>query len=240
MMKRIIARPEASKPWQLSFVVLGLAIVLVGCTGRDRSTRITSEPSDAFIIVDGQNVGTTPVSYPFDLKKVQMYPVSAEKQGFRTVTVTVRNGDGKIKRGNLHLVLQEDPAWSETTSSEATNRWLRLQVDSNINAADAWQKIVDSVTTAYDTLEQMDFQSGYIRSVWQSRSFAGGSKEGPFSIKTQFVGTISSKNPLTYKFRISSRKHLDRDSAEKWEPYPRVFRINGELVEELQLRLGIK
>lgn len=239
-MKRYNASPETWKSWRSCSFVLGLAIVLAGCSGGGRTTKITSEPSNAFIKVDGQNVGSTPVSFPFDLEKITMYPVSAEKQGFRTVTVAVRKGDGKIRRGNLHLVLQEDPAWSETTSSEATNRWLRLQVDPAIDAADAWQKIVDSVTTAYDTLEQMDFQSGYIRSVWQSRSFAGGPKEGPFSIKTQFVGTISSKKPLTYKFRISSRKYLDRESREKWEEYPRVFRINAELVEELQLRLGLK
>ena len=95
------------------------------------------------------------------------------------------------------------------------------------------------MTTAYDSLEQLDFQSGYIRSVRQLREFRGGTK-GDFIIRTQFLGSISSKTPLTYKFKIRSEKRYKRASSESWEDYPRVFKNDAELIEELQARLGIK
>ena len=242
-MKRFITSPRASKSWRSASVALGLATLLAGCGLPtfgliDTSTSITSEPESAFIKINGQNVGNTPVSYQFDFDKVQVYRVSAEREGFHPYPVRVRKDDLKIKGGNLHLVLQEDVAWNDTTNSEATNKWLRLQVDPTINQADTWQKIVDSVTTAYDSLEQLDYQSGYIRSISQKREFTGG-PDGDFVIRTQFLGSISSRTPLIYKFKLRSEKSLKRE-RDNWKPYPRVFKNDAELVEELQARLGIK
>ena len=122
-MKRSITSAGVSKSSRSAAVFLSLAVLLAGCVGlTDRSTTITSEPDNAFIKVNGQNVGNTPVSYPFNLENGAVYRVSAERDGFRTYQVRVRKDDGKIKSGNLHLVLQEDAAWRETTNSEATNR----------------------------------------------------------------------------------------------------------------------
>lgn len=243
-MNRFIASPKASKSWQSASVALGLAILLAGCGLPtfglvDTSTTITSEPDNAFIKVNGQNVGNTPVSYQFDFDKGQVYRVNVEKEGFHPYPVRVWKDDVKIKGGNLHLVLQEDPSWNDTTNSQATNRWLRLQVDPTIDQQDTWQKIVDSVTTAYDSLEQLDYQSGYIRSISQKREFSGG-PDGDFVIRTQFLGSISSKTPLIYKFKIRSERGSKRGSSERWQPHDRVFKNDAELVEELQARLGIK
>ena len=223
-------------------VVLGLAVLLAGCGGipmfGKNTTTITSQPANSFIKIDGQNIGNTPISHEFTFDKAQIHRVSAEKEGFHTYKVNVWKDDEKIKTGNLHLVLQEDVAWNETTNSEATNRWLRLQVDPTINQSDTWQKIVDSVTTAYDSLEQLDYQSGYIRSISQKREFTGG-PEGDFTIRTQFLGSISSRSPLIYKFKLRAEKNVKRE-GDRWRPYDRVFKNDAELVEELQSRLGIK
>ena len=99
-----------------------------------------------------------------------------------------------------------------------------------------WQKLIDSVTDAYPSLEQMDMTSGYLRSIASERAFQGG--EGDFIIRTQLIAAISSRDPLVYKMKVQSETRLADERA--WEPHDRVFKKDAQLIEELQSRLGAK
>jgi hypothetical protein len=206
----------------------------LGCSST-RNITFSSEPSGALVQVDGRNVGTTPVQHALDFRSSPRIVVGAQLAGFYPEEVTLSKRSKEVKEGHLQLVLQEDAAWKATTTSEATNNWMRVQVDPSIAPADVWQKLIDSVTSRYSNLEQLDDGSGYVRTVSEVRRFQGAA--GFFQVRTRFLGSMSSRTPLVYKFRIEAEK---TDVFGDWVPYERVFKEDAQLVQELQDRLGIK
>ena len=134
--------------------------------------------------------------------------------------------------------MRQNPVWQETTTSRATNTWLRVQIDPAISQDASWQKIVDAVTTGYDSLEQLDPLSGYLRSTVQQRRWDLGDRRGPFFVRTQFLGSLSSKEPLIYKLKIKAESRWG--TIGDWQPYERVFGKDSDLIEELSNRLGLK
>ena len=205
-----------------------------------KSAMITSDPVQALVKVGNEEVGRTPVEYSFDFSdRASRYLITLSKPGYFDQVLTVTEGSSAVRSGQINATLEENPAWTTTTESEATNKWLRIAVDPVITYSDAWQKIIDSVTSVYDSLEQLDQASGYLRSSPKLREFSKG-PEGPFFVRTQFIGSISSKAPLTYKIKLISRTRLKSEPAEHWKEFGRVFAEDAQLVEEMQNRLGLK
>jgi len=223
--------------WKVTTVIL-IALVLTagGLAWAAKPIMITSEPAGAFIKINDQNMGNTPVSYEFNFRKTPVYYVEASKEGYFQYIITIEDGSEAIKKKALKMVLKENPAWKVTAESSATNTWLRIHINPFLTADDVWQKLVDAVTSSYDSLEQMDVKSGYLRSVATVREFEG--PKGVFYIRTQFVAAISSTDPLVYKVKIASETR--RKDQEAWSPYERVFTKDAQLIEELQSRLSKK
>jgi hypothetical protein len=214
--------------------LFALALLGTGCSSSHR-LRIVTEPAGGFIQVDGVNVGVAPVEHVFDLDKDRTALVGATLTGYYKEEVTLSGRSPALKNKQLRLVLQEDESWRVTTTSEATNNWIRIQVDEALSFDTVWQKVVDSVTGRYTSLEQLDSSSGYLRSIPTVVKFRG--PKGEFRIRTRFICSISSKTPLVYKIRIESDI---TDNGVDWIPYNRVFKGDAALIEELQGRLGIK
>ena len=201
---------------------------------------ISSEPRAANVRVDDKDVGRTPIEYAFNFaERERQYTVAISKPGFFDSDVSVSYGSEPVGEGKIDFTLEEDSAWLSTSESEATNRWLRIGVDPAIERDSAWQKLIDSVITVYDSLEQLDQTSGYLRSAPRIREYAKG-PDGPFFVRTQFVGSISTLDPLTYKIKIASKMRKKWDAEESWRDFGRVFSEDAQLVEELQSRLGLK
>ncbi|HUB26509.1 MAG TPA: PEGA domain-containing protein [Tepidisphaeraceae bacterium] len=211
-----------------------LVALAVGCA--TPSTEVISDPEGAFIKVNGNGLGTSPQNFTFDLGKLPVYQVSASKDGYFDSNLTVDANSNAIQNGVLKMALQPDPSWQETTVSDATNRWLHVQVSAGITQDEAWQKIIDSVTSRYASLEQLDSSSGYLRSTLISRTFKN-PMTGDFTIRTQFLGAIASKDPLVYKMQIRAEQSTPSGD---WVPYDRVFKEDAQLIDELQNRLGLK
>lgn len=220
-----------------AWLLIGFAILLGGCSGVQK-VAIISEPEEAFIKVNGVNVGKTPVNYDFNFKKRVQYKIVASKDGYQDAKVRVLKNNPGIRSGAVNVVLQEDPAYKATAFSDATNTWRRIAIDKNFTVEETWQRVIDSVTSVYDGLEQLDNSSGYLRSVRKTRAFGSGTKR--FFIRTQFIGSFSGTAPLTYKYKIRSETKLEKESDESWEPYDRVFKNDAELSEELDTRLRVK
>jgi hypothetical protein len=140
-----------------------------------------------------------------------------------------------------------------TTTSNAANNWLRVQVDPSLVPDVVWQKLVDSVTGCYPSLEMVDATSGYMRSVYNIKKFGNPNPRagGQFIVRTRFICSISSKSPLVYKMKIESEWSApvivggglfapEQVVQQDWTPYDRVFKDDAQLVEELQSRLGVK
>jgi len=232
---RLLGRLGPGEQMLLCFAgfLCAMNLGLVGCS--TPRVAIISEPPDVFITVDGNNVGNTPITYQFDFSKAPTTVVSATKPGYLGEQVVLSKNSNLIRDHQLKLVLQKDEAYHLTTTSEAANNWLRVQVDSKIAPDAVWQKLVDSVTSRYPSLEMIDAASGYIRSVYSTRRFK--SAKGEFQVRTRFISSISSKEPLVYKMKIESESS---ELRQDWVPYARVFKEDAQLIEEIQSRLGVK
>ncbi len=206
-----------------------------------KTALIISDPDAAHVKINNENIGATPTNYSFDFsERNRRYAIEVSKVGFFESTVVVGEKSQGVRSGTIKVVLEKDPAWVATAESKATNRWLRIAIDPSISFDMAWQKIIDSVTMRYDSLEQLDQASGYLRSSPQVREFPKG-PDGPFLVRTQLLGSISSKEPLTYKIKLISKTRSKNDPrGEDWKKFGRVFNEDAELVEELQSRLGLK
>lgn len=225
-----------SRPTSIAFrlAVLAIASLFASCSSVYQVS-VTAEPNGALVAVDGKNAGAAPVNQSFDFGRQRSSVVRATMAGFFAEEIVLDEESPYVAAGRLHLVLVEDPAWKVTTTSEATNNWLRQQVDPNIAGDDVWQKLIDTITNQYSSLEQLDSSSGYVRTIYRVRTFQG--RAQPFRVRNRFICTIASREPLVYKLKIEAER---TDNLGNWEPYDRVFKEDAEMVEELQGRLGIK
>lgn len=209
-----------------------LLLILLACSAcATRDVLVTSEPRGAFVQVDGSNVGHAPLRHVFDFSEKTTFTVSALSAGYlrAETTVTKESLDGR----ELHLVLMEDPSWRATTTTDATNAWLRVQVNADMGLDAAWQRIVDALTERYGALEQLDPISGYLRTAATVRRFRG--PDGEFKIRTRLVGVVASRQPLVLKLKLEcDRSERDGD----WQAWTRPFKEDASLIEELQNRLG--
>lgn len=216
-----------------------VAVFGIGCSPSNPQISLNTTPSGAFIEVNGENVGVAPQYYTFDFATQPTYQITASKAGYFTEVTQVAAADPRIGAGLINIVLEEDAAYQATTTSDAANRWLRIQVDASRDQADAWQTIMDSVTSVYSTVNTLDASAGYVRSTPKVIRFDRG-PQGPFYVRTTFISTIQSRKPLVYKFQIQSETRLVRESDYDWLPYDRVFNEDAQMVQELQARLGLK
>ena len=60
------------------FIIISLLICLCGCV--ERRIRIISDPSGADVLVDGKNVGQTPINIPFNFYGVR--EINLTKKGY--------------------------------------------------------------------------------------------------------------------------------------------------------------
>ena len=219
-----------------NIILLALAALLLGGCASSKSLRITTRPPGAKVNVDGMAMGVSPIVYPYRTQAENIV-IEVAKQGYVTETQTVSTRSPEVRAGSTLIVLSEDPMYTETTTSSATNVWLKVQISNRLDEREAWQRIVDSVTSSYDSLEQMDPQSGYLRSSPKQQRWDS-PKAGVNILRTQLIATIASTGPLVYKFKIKSE--LSHGLANDWTEYHRVFYGDAEMIEELTTRLGIK
>jgi hypothetical protein len=213
--------------------LLGLCVGLAGCSTPE--TNIVSQPPGAMVMINGVNLGVTPIHHQFDFKQTPTSVVIASKPGYHNQQQIITRESSGIHDNQLAIVLSEDEAYKVTTTSDADNSWLRVQVDPSLSPDVVWQKVVDSVTSRFPSLEMLDAASGYMRSVYVNQKFKG--PDGDYQVRTRFICSISSKTPLVYKLKIESELSVGHQD---WIPYDRVFKEDAQLVEELQGRLGVK
>jgi len=206
---------------------------LAGCAVPE--TSIVSKPAGATVMINGVTAGTTPIHRQFDFKRTPTFNLVASQTGYLNEELILTKESPGFQDNQLNIVLTEDEAYKATIPSSADNNWLRVQVDASLPPDVAWQKIVDSVTSCYPSLEVIDSASGYMRSVYTPRRFKG--PNGDIQVRTRFICSTSSKAPLTFKMKIESEMAVPHQN---WLPYDRIFKEDAQLIEEIQSRLGVK
>lgn len=213
-------------------LVLSLALLTLSSACATRDVLLVAEPRGAWLQVDGTNIGRAPTRHVFDFSDKPAFSVSGYAPGyFRADTTVTRES---LATSELRVVLVEDPSWRATTTTDATNAWLRVQVNPDLAPDRVWQKLVDAVTDRYAGVEQLDPLSGYLRSAPAVRRFRG--PDGDFKIRTRFLSAIASKEPFVIKVKIECERS-EREGD--WQPHARPFKEDATLLEEIQSRVGL-
>ena len=214
-----------------------LAILLTACATPvpTPETQINTTPDGASIAIDGQEMGTAPVSFLFDFVATGEYALVAKKEGYFTETKTITPDLVTGEQPSIQIKLHASPMWQATTVSPATNEWMRLIVNPNIGTAEIWQRMVDATTKRFPELEEFDYNSGYIKSVVKGKRF--NTPRGEFRLRSRFIAAVADEDPLTYKIKLVSEW---TDKGIEWYPYNRVFIEDGQLINELIDRFGVQ
>lgn len=182
----------------------------------------------AEVEVDGA-MGSSPKKTIEDDPK---YVIFAVKEGYFAEKQPIEDYSQLLKDGTLKVRLEQSPLWWGTTSSTAANQWSNLVVNPEISDTDMWQRVIDSVTKRFSELKEYDLASGYLTTGLKVKEFS--TPRGKFLLRSQFVATITEREPLTYRVKIISQ--WSHGEGVKWELYPRVFTEDADLITELLVR----
>ncbi len=208
---------------------------LVGCARTQKATTITTEPSGAFVSVNGENLGTSPRIHEFDFKRVKVFDVRASMPGYYDARTELVRKSPAIREGVVRIVLEEDPAWTSTTTSEATNRWLSIPIDPATSEQDIWNVMVHAVTKRYPEFQTLDPSALYMATAPVSRSFRH-PKDGNYVIRTTFFARRGS-DARVMDAMIRS-EFIEPSGVVR--PHGRVFKEDADIITELQARLGTR
>jgi hypothetical protein len=213
---------------------LGAAVLFAfGCAAPQKT--IMSDPPGASVTINDEKAGLTPVKYDFDFTKRIKYDVVVQKDGFLAAEQVVYSDTTAAHDLVLQFPLSRDPSWDDTVESDIANTFLRIQINPQFARETVWQRIFDSVTTRYPSMAQMDKDAGYIKTAPITKTYHVNNED--FTIRTSFVATIASPDPLVYKFEIVSERSSGNDV---WVPWHRIFSDDQKLINELQDRLSVK
>lgn len=220
-------------------------VVLLAACNTVRQVEIRTEPSDAAIRVDGEEIGKSPVTYGFDFADPDaMYTVTAEKEGYVTrkkrisqlrldVAADSREAEGEPE-GPEYVVLEidEDEAWTKTTPSEAANAWVEIEVNPALDETQVWELLVDTVTEHYELAPARDPESGYIATKEKVVRFSRG-PTATVQVKNAFFSKIAHKTPLIYEVTFKSQIQENGE----WTDFPRIFEEDAPLLDAVRTRL---
>ena len=146
--------------WVMLAGVLTLAVLfLSGCT---TSYRITTDPSGAKVIVDGELVGVTPCTFslsdPVDVMMV------IRKEGYEEIQEPLHTETSfESSSVGRYFTLEEIPPVTFVQTLE--HSWASIEVAGNIEYEKAWSAVVDLLVRKFD-LEVLSKENGYLRTTW--------------------------------------------------------------------------
>lgn len=228
---------------------IGLLVMMVfftGCAPIPKQVTITSVPPGADITVNDTYQGKAPVQITIEQKRSDVdsymalvekqYVITAQKQGYFLEEQKVRSStlvDYTDKP--LTIRLSSSPIWEGTTDAVLPNQWHYILVNQYLEPAKTWQRLVDTVTKRYVGIAQLDPESGYIQSDKKEKTFQ--TVRGTFRLRSEFIAAIEQQKPLKYKMKILSKWSVN---GVDWNPYPRVFKEDALLIEEIRDRFAEK
>ncbi len=219
---------------KISAVLAILALAGCATAPTQTDTTIQSSPGNASITVDQNALGTAPVKYFFDFSKKSEYTLTAHLEGHFDKQIKLNRNSPGLSDKQILISLEASKAWAATAPSDATNNWLQIRVNPEFSSEHVWRRMVDSATARYLELEQLNYESGYLRSIYVARKFP--SPKGEFFVRTRFIAAIASQDPLIYKIKVSAEWAFPGGT---WNPYNRIFKEDLAMVEDIRSRFGM-
>lgn len=193
--------------------------------------KITVIPAEAKIYVDGQYVADGSYVLQFN-KKNEVYIIKLECEGYATKeNLRVLRSD---TRKAIVYTLKKDDALEGSVASELANRYFTIRVRENIDEAQAWKLLTQTLLNYYDEIKTSDRSSGFMNTAWTYQTFP----MAEVKVRTRVqIKEISNDGNLTYQIRISS-EIADVDAGEQgFKAWGRVLKKYEPLINEMQMRL---
>lgn len=197
-------------------------------------------PEGCSISVNGKKVGTG--EYILKIQDGSVARVMVEKAGFIPYVTTLYNTETDaappafltIEEGTA--VFPEDESFKSSTETDMANRDFVLQVPMTMDDLDAWQLISSVIQTHFDILEQIDRETGYLRTAWTYKRYVNR------TVRTRAILKMNNRDPLSYRLKIQSQEcsdpgKLDSRDDDDYTDWTRVLNVYNTVISEAQSRL---
>lgn len=204
----------------------------------DRLVKITTNPSDALVQINGKTVGTG--SYDLKVPLNGSVEIRVLKDGYVRYAKTYFNQANMQEPPATDFIeMAVDEAYTSSVSSDLANVRITVPVNSAHSSEEAWRILSSIVTRYFDILETVDYNTGYLTTSWQVENFASS------VIRTRvIVSSGGNSDQLAYAVKlISQEAFLDGQNSvtvkddEKFEDWSRILKKYEGLVQEIQARL---
>lgn len=203
---------------------------------------IVRGPEGSTISANGKNIGTKEVAIKI-LKGTQV-DVTISKPGFISYRKTFYNKQEEVTPPSIINVeekssdMPEDEAFKSSSESNVANINFTLSVPSNRSEETAWKTVSSIITSYFDELEQIDRETGYLRTAWVYKTYPN------VTIRTRVIVKLSNRSPLKYTIKICSEYNDESDELKRgskddtfFKPWTRILQNYKELINEAQARI---
>ena len=197
-------------------------------------------PEGSSISINGKKVGTG--EYALKLQEGSFARVMVEKSGFIPYVTTLYNTETDaatpafltIEEGTA--VFPKDESFKSSSETDMANRDFVLQVPTTMDDLNAWQLISSVVQTHFDILEQIDRETGYLRTAWTYKRYVNR------TVRTRAILKMNNRDPLSYRLKIQSQEcsepgKLDSRDDDDYSDWTRVLNVYNTVISEAQSRL---
>ncbi len=133
--------------------------------------------------------------------------------------------------------LAPDESYAASVASDQANVNITVEVTPKLDELQAWKLLSSIVLGSFDVLENSDSQTGYLRTAWQTKSWAATGTV----IRTRIIVKRQSDSPLRYVVKIVSEHNKDArvssSEDENFYPWDRLLNTYKDVIGEMQARL---
>lgn len=133
--------------------------------------------------------------------------------------------------------LEPDESFDASVQNEQANINITLEAGKTKTEEQAWKLVSSIILGSFDILENSDSETGYLRTAWQMKPYAG----GRVLIRTRVILKRSSSDPVRYTIKLVSERNrvpgMTSKDDENFVPWDRVLKTYSDLVPELQSRI---
>lgn len=226
----------------LLVIVLAGVAVPVHAKKKGRVIKVSVEPPEAQISIDGLYIGDGVVSFNID-KNDGFVVIKAEYPGYKTQNAKFYYKDS---RDAVSFKLKKDATSDYLTATDLANKYFTINVspnlleydeDGKLSTVKAWRAVQNIILSYFDEIQSMDLTTGYFQTPWEYTKVP----ELDFAVRTRVTikeNTIG-KN-VVFQVKVSSERATSTARVDGWSEQSYILKKFQPIIEELQSRLESK
>lgn len=228
--------------WCLLAITMLVAAPLVDAKKKARTIKVSVEPTEAQIFIDGLYVGDGLTT--FDIGKDDGFVViKAESPGYKPATAKFYYKDS---RDAVSFKLRRDASADYLSSTDLANKYFTINIspnliergqDGNISTKKAWRAVQNIILSYFDEIQSLDMTTGYFQTPWEYTKVP----ELDFAVRTRVtIKENTFGDNVTFQVKVSSERATSAARVEGWSEQPYILKKYQPIIEELQSRLESK